>query len=154
MTARADELLVAAAQEVFEAAAFVFAEPVSTPGPPSDRQQAALLDYAGALAGRLWLAVPDAFAVELAANLLGCEPDAPEAAPAAPAAVCELLNMIAGAFLLRWLPEGVAPTRGVPSGIVWEGGAPPPWPGEAAQSSLLADDGEQVIRLALLESSS
>ncbi len=145
MSQAPEVLLVAAAQEVLEEAAFVLADPA--PAAPLRRaQQLALIELRGSRPCLIWFSVPSPYAAELAANLMGCEPDDGLAAEAGPSAVGELLNMIAGAFVQRWLPPGAPCPRGVPELAAWAPPAASPWPVSGAVATVLAD-GEHLLRL-------
>ncbi len=100
------EGFVRALTQTLDEAAFVFVEGVEPDGAPwgGDTVVEARIPFHGPAAGRISLAVSLEHAVELAANLLGVDPAAPEAASAASDALGELANILCGVLLERWFP--------------------------------------------------
>jgi CheY-specific phosphatase CheX len=92
-----------------EEAAFVFAEDTGEPPPFDNRVMEARLSFAGPEDGELVLAVAPRFASMVAANLLGEDEGGAEATGDDSDAVGELLNMIAGTFVVELFGE--APCR-------------------------------------------
>ena len=100
-----NELLDASFGEALETMAFI------TPLPPDDPAAAAAapppgaalaltrIEYRGAQSGALELLCPRRLGAMLAANLMGCEPDDPEAEARAADALRELLNITCGTML-------------------------------------------------------
>ena len=86
--------------EVLEKQAFLFGDPGEEPDLESvDLYLAASVNFAGAAAGKVSLAVPAPMAAELASNFLGCEPDDPAAEMQAADACKEILNIVCGHIL-------------------------------------------------------
>ncbi len=87
--------------EVIERMAFMFGDPVEKSLIPPDAAPALQVDmeFNGPVGGRLTVASPLDAAVEIAANILGREPDDPVAALCAPDAFGELINVVCGALL-------------------------------------------------------
>ncbi len=109
------EVLGEVVGRVLEEAAFVFTEAVDEAPPFEGPVIEARLRYGDEGEGEIRLAAEPRFAATLAANLLGSEPDDPEAAERAMDAVGELLNMVSG-VLVAELHGPEAPTAlGVPS---------------------------------------
>ena len=79
-----------------EKAAFVLVDPVSEPSPWSGLLVEAQFPFDGPVKGRLALATSPSFAMELAGNLLGVDPESVAASKGAHDAVGELLNIFAG----------------------------------------------------------
>jgi hypothetical protein len=84
--------------DVLEGFAFMFVEPPDEEVPPPDGPLlAARMGFSGPRAGTVLLAVPEPLARELAANVLGVEPDDDAAMPGD--ALKELLNVVVGNLL-------------------------------------------------------
>lgn len=84
--------------EVLERFAFMFVEPPDEAvAAPAEPMLAARMGFDGPLRGTVALAVPAPLARELAANVLGVEPDDGEAMPGD--ALKELLNVVVGNLL-------------------------------------------------------
>lgn len=137
-----------------EEAAFVALQPDPAPEPWSGLVVVGSLPFEVALQGRnptaplrghVHLGTSPPFALELAANLLGTEPDTTEAARRAHEAVGELLNMFAGALFERWLGQRVVCDIGIPRLETTSGGACEAWRAEAtACASMCGEDGQRV----------
>jgi hypothetical protein len=111
-----------------EDAAFVFVEsspPQALPGESEAPELsagdiaapdliAADLSIRGPQSCTLSLVVPRGFGVLLAANLMGIEPDSPDADQAALDAVGEILNMTSGTLAEHWLGNGASYELGTP----------------------------------------
>ncbi|NLH49749.1 MAG: chemotaxis protein CheX [Myxococcales bacterium] len=102
------------AQRILEEAAFIFAEPAEDDAPLESPTINAQLDFRGPSNGRLLLRASPEFAVLLAANLLGVEPDEPDALTRRQGAVGEILNMIAGALMETLFGDEVTVHLGIP----------------------------------------
>lgn len=89
--------------KVLQDAAFVFTEPLEEPLVDEDIVVEATVQFSGSENGRLVLAMPPAFGLELAANLLGIETDDPNAEASTNDAVGETLNIVAGILMDAWL---------------------------------------------------
>ncbi len=94
-------------QEVLERQAFLFVDPPDGSESPAPGLLATSLRFAGASAGGLSLAAPMELAREIAAGILGCEPDDPMAEERASDACKEILNIACGQALTTWF--GTAP---------------------------------------------
>ncbi len=87
--------------DVMERMAFLFAVPASgndVTAQAGDFLQADI-DFVGPLQGRLKMTAPQSLCVELAANMLGIEPDDAEAQRTSGDALKETLNIVCGKFL-------------------------------------------------------
>jgi CheY-specific phosphatase CheX len=116
MTAEpSSELLAQVVGRTLEQAAFVFAERADEAVPFAGTVIQARLGYFGPRTGEIRLATSTAFAATLAANLLGTEPDDPEAAGRDLDAVGELLNMVAGALLCELFGQQTTCRLGIPA---------------------------------------
>jgi len=82
--------------EVLANMAFMFGEPVAGEALPEPDWFECSIGYHGPQLGRLTLRCPQAFAVLLAANLLGLDPASPDLAGQIEDTVKELLNVICG----------------------------------------------------------
>ena len=99
-TREAGPVLEAVTIDVLEDEAFLFADAdTDAPAVVGQELQGALMSFSGPIDGVLGLALPAELAAELTANILGLEPDDPEAAATAPDAFKEVLNVICGQFL-------------------------------------------------------
>lgn len=98
-----------------EEAAFVMLERV--PEPPAWRGAVveAHMPFWGPISGRLVLATSPAFALELAGNLLGVDPESVEASKGAHDSVGELLNIYAGALFERAFGKECDLNMGLPT---------------------------------------
>jgi CheY-specific phosphatase CheX len=94
-------------QEVLERQAFLFVDPAEGGESLDSGLLTTSLRFAGACAGGLSLAAPMELAREIAAGILGCEPDDPMAEERAGDACKELLNITCGQALTTWF--GTAP---------------------------------------------
>ncbi len=94
-------------QEVLERQAFIFVDPADGSESPEEGLIATSLRFSGAAAGGLSLAAPVELAREIAAGILGCEPDDPMAEERAGDACKEILNIACGQALTTWF--GTAP---------------------------------------------
>jgi len=102
------EILGKVVAEVLEEASFIFTEPAEEIEPFDGGVIVALMGFDGPEKGKLVLAMGYDYAVEMAANLLGVEPDDPELEKKATGAVAEMLNMIIGVLMARVFgPEAV-----------------------------------------------
>lgn len=95
MNALTPELVREVTAKVLEDAAFIFSEPAEG-GARLTEGLEARLQFSGERSGTARLRCSPGFATELAAGLLGVEPDDAEADADQRAALGELLNMIAG----------------------------------------------------------
>lgn len=128
-----------------EETAFVFAEPA--PEAELEGGVATVIRFDGPASGRMVLASTAPFCVELAATLLGSEPDDPEAEANAGAALAELLNILAGALVHRMFGRTAVCDLGIPAPVAADEAA-------AAQAvvALVTDGGERLeLRLELEE---
>lgn len=101
-TAEMQSCLEKAARRVLEDAAFVFTESVNTTERPAGWKESVIqasLPYSGPVNGCFIIAAPPELGAELAASILGLEPDTYEAVDKAGDALAEILNMLAGIVL-------------------------------------------------------
>jgi chemotaxis protein CheY-P-specific phosphatase CheC len=114
MTSKLSSELADTTREILEDAAFIFTAPCSI-APPNDADLViARVPVHGEVPADLLLAVPRSLGAEIAANLLGMEPDDPEATTKTGDAVGEILNMIAGSLSAKSAQEGIPWTFGTP----------------------------------------
>ena len=87
--------------ETLEKVCFLFAEPVERDGLANEPEEAGQADIAftGAFGGALTMAAPHALCSEIAANMLGVEPDEVESRDQCADALKEALNIICGQLL-------------------------------------------------------
>jgi chemotaxis protein CheY-P-specific phosphatase CheC len=137
------DALGAVAARVLEDAAFLFVEAAGDDGGASGPRVVAAMDFGGPAPGQLHLAVPPDLAAELAANLLGVEPDDPEAADRGEAAVGELLNMIGGVLTAETFGTDVVCPLGIPVVRVTDPGEAPA--SEIAVASRLVDENGRAV---------
>lgn len=102
--------------EILEEAAFLFTEPMdeNNASEVSSEVFVAKLGYFGPSKGEMVFSTPLNVASELAANLLGLEPDDPEVAGKGAEAVGEMLNIIGGALLKEWFGSEADFEMGIP----------------------------------------
>ena len=89
--------------QTLEEAAFVFAEAAAEPVQQRGDVVEGVLSFSGVQSGSIVMLTSPAFAAELAANLLGVDPDDAEALVRGKDAVGEMLNIIGGVLLEAWL---------------------------------------------------
>lgn len=109
------EILSQTLSEVLEDAAFIFTESGDDTLQWNDSILKSTIQYAGQENGALSLAVDSGMAKTFAANLLGIEPDAPDAFNRSAEAVSEILNIVCGVFLERWLGSANQCRLGIPT---------------------------------------
>ena len=95
-------------------AAFVFAEPTTTPMPADENPLVARLTLAHDETWELCVCVQDKLGDVLAANLLGTESETREARAASADAVGELANILAGALAVELFGKDVVSRIGIP----------------------------------------
>lgn len=101
--------------DVLQEAAFIFAEPIEEATNDSSIKFIAKLGFTGPSSGQMFLLCSRNLATEFAANLLGIEPDDPEAESKGRDAVGEVLNIVGGALLARWFGLSGNFEMGVPN---------------------------------------
>lgn len=104
MSTETKEILAEVVGEVFEAMAFMFADPLnadSTDEVELDQPIEVHLEFVGAATGEVAIVVPEGMCQELAANILGVEPDDEDAVAKALDSLKEILNVICGNALTR-----------------------------------------------------
>ncbi|MBN2340929.1 MAG: chemotaxis protein CheX [Deltaproteobacteria bacterium] len=109
------EMLTEIVSEVLEEAAFIFTETADETLNWNDDVVESTITYEGQENGKLSLAVDNEMARNFAANLLGIEPDDPAAASRSEEAVSEMLNIVCGIFVERWLGKTNHCRLGIPS---------------------------------------
>jgi hypothetical protein len=107
MDERTREMAGQVLQDVLEKQAFLFVDPAEGGEAPDAGLLATSLRFAGARTGGIALAAPLELAREIAAGILGCEPDDPQAEERAGDACKEILNIACGQALTAWF--GTAP---------------------------------------------
>jgi len=87
--------------ETLSKLAFIFADPQDPDAPPTEPQRGLLarLTFRGSVQGTLEMALTAPLGTEIAANILGCEPDDEEAEKASIDSVKEVLNVMCGQIL-------------------------------------------------------
>ncbi len=108
------ELLTDILGQVLQESAFIFAEPDEEPAAWEGEVLTAHIAFESTRGGTLRLVTYPRAAAEVAANMLGIEPGA-EADSNARAAVSELLNVLGGAFLVRFFGMAVPSQLGLPA---------------------------------------
>jgi hypothetical protein len=108
------ELLTDILGQVLQESAFIFAEPDEEPAAWQGEVLTARIAFESTRGGTLRLVTYPRAAAEVAANMLGIEPGA-EADSNARAAVSELLNVLGGAFLVRFFGMAVPSQLGLPA---------------------------------------
>jgi CheY-specific phosphatase CheX len=142
-------------QEVFfetaESLAFMFGEPSDAedlPAPDGDCVLVAM-EFKGEFSGTVELAVPAIMRTELAANILGVDPDSEKAREFGEDALNELLNVTTGQLLTRIAGEGPVFDLTVPKLSPIDEAA---WQEMAADPEALCvtvDDNPAVLRLSI-----
>ncbi len=108
------EQIAEVAGRVLEEAAFIFTEPMEEEEEWDDDVLMSVISFSGPKKGRIALASSFQFGTELAANLLGVEPDDEQAAEKAGGALSEILNMLAGSLVAEVFGTGVVVNLGIP----------------------------------------
>ena len=112
------ELLTDILGTVFQETAFMFVEPAGEPVAWDETVFSATLAFESVQGGTLRLTAAVPVGVELAANMLGCDATDPEAEEHGRAAICELLNVIGGAFVTRFFGTKVPSQLGLPHALL------------------------------------
>jgi hypothetical protein len=99
---------------VLQDAAFMFVEPTEEAVEWEAQVFAATIAFESVRGGLLRLTAALPVGYELAANMLGTDPGDPEAEENGRAAVSEILNVIGGAFLVRFFGTKVPSQLGLP----------------------------------------
>ena len=102
--------------EILEEAAFLFCEPMDEMNRTelSSEVLMAKLGFTGPSSGDMIFSAPPETASEIAANLLGVDPDDPEVSGKGAEAVGEILNIIGGALLKEWFGSSADFEMGIP----------------------------------------
>jgi len=137
--------------DVLEKLAFMFGEPVSReelpePGPENVR---AAMTFSGNMSGSLALAVPADMCVEIAANVLGMDPDDEIVASRGIDALKEVLNVVCGQVLTAIAGEEPIFDLSVPSVETLD---PDGWNNllnESTTAPFLVDDRPVLLQLSL-----
>ena len=133
--------------EILEEAAFLFTEPMDEDATqaPSPELIVARIGYRGPSRGEMLFSTPTNVAVELAANLLGLEPDDPEVEGKGDEAVGEMLNIIGGALLKEWFGSSADFEMGIPKVERMTGEEfAKSTKGAALHLPLITDEGERI----------
>jgi hypothetical protein len=139
------ELLTDILGSVLQDSAFMFVEPTEEPVEWGDKVYTATLAFESVRGGTLRLSMAVPVGVELAANMLGTEPDDPEAEENGRAAMSEVLNVIGGAFVTRFFGTKVPSQLGIPQAVL----ASKPATGKCTCAALCTSEGGLPIRLEL-----
>jgi hypothetical protein len=132
------ETLLEVLAGVLEDAAFITGEPVEPGAWAADGLLLATLTLGDGL-GEVAVRAEGAFALLLAANLLGEEPDAVDAASGREA-MAELLNMVAGGLV----KAAGGHSMGLPSVRPAEAGSDARWSDAGARAAMVTDEGQRV----------
>ena len=131
--------------EVLQEAAFIFAEPLEESVDDDSDKLIAKLGFTGPSSGEMFFCCSKSLATDFAANLLGIEPDDPEAESRGGDALGEMLNIVGGALLARWFGVSGNFEMGVPSVAELDAGEVT---GETTKASLLlpliTDEGDRI----------
>ena len=102
--------------EILEEAAFLFCEPMDEMNRTelSPEVLMAKLGFKGPSSGEMIFSAPPETALEIAANLLGLDPNDPEVSGKGAEAVGEILNIIGGALLKEWFGSSADFEMGIP----------------------------------------
>ena len=126
-------------------AAFVFAEPAESNEREEENVLMARLDFNGPSSGEMVLSCSRTLAADLAANLLGIEPDDPDAIQRGSDALGEMLNIVGGAVLANWFGVDADFEMGVPDVTILDAGA---YRAETANAKMLlpleTDEGDRI----------
>ena len=114
MTMSTSAILTQVFGEVVERQAFMFVGAVDEVTEPPEAALLGEIHFTGQHSGKLCLGLPAAMSAELAANILGLEPDDASAEEAGLDAVRELLNVTCGHVLTTLAGEGPVFDLGVP----------------------------------------
>ncbi len=136
------ELLTDILGQVLQESAFIFAEPDEEPEVWPAPVLVARIAFASTRGGALRVITNLAAASEIAANMLGIDPG-PEADAQGRPAVSELLNVLGGAFLVRYFGTAVPSQLGLPSTEVVA--APPPEARRTCASTVRLESGAPVV---------
>jgi hypothetical protein len=134
---------------IFEEAAFIFTEAVAGAPPPfvGDVIEARVT-FSGPSSGTVSLATSAELSTALAANLLGIEPDDPDAGARARDAIGEMLNIIAGVLIGELFGPEVIGRLGIPQ-VELRGSEG--YHVDGSVVSLLTEEGQRIDAGALLE---
>lgn len=136
-------LLGDVARRTLEEAAFLFSDEAPSGLALEAPVIEGTLPFVGTVRGTLALRMPEALAVEAAANLLGTEPDDADAKENAAAAVGELLNMLSGRLMPLWFGGETQCSLGTPTVVThdeWTGPGSP----ATVTAAFLAGEGALV----------
>jgi CheY-specific phosphatase CheX len=109
------EMLTEVLSSVLEEAAFFMIEPEEVPAQLDGEVFSATIDFEAVRGGQLRLTASRALARNLAANMLGIDPNDPEADEQGRNALGEILNVLGGAFVTRHFGTKVPFQLGLPS---------------------------------------
>ena len=137
-----ENMLQVATAEVLEDIGFIFTEPAELEESFGNGALHFRLSIAAEKTGHLHLSAPMEFCSELAANMLGTEPDDPDIAVRGEAALAETLNIVAGVLAERLFGAGSSIELGLPES------AKNDLPSDAVRASLL-DEEERRIDIAV-----
>jgi hypothetical protein len=135
------ELLTDILGTVLQESAFIFAEPEEEPTEWPPPVLVARIAFESTRGGALRVVTNLRAAAEIAANMLGIDPG-PEADEQARSAVSELLNVLGGAFLVRYFGTAVPSQLGLPSTDVLEAA---PTSHRTCIASVRLESGEPVV---------
>jgi hypothetical protein len=140
--------------QILEDAAFIFVEPTDMVAPDEAPLVVARVEVFGMAPASLVLAVPPSMGVEIAANLLGAEPDDPDAGARAADAVGEILNMMSGALSARCSTDGKPWTFGTPVTTTAAGSSLNDLDFASCGAVLITDEGDKLWTAMIAHSTS
>ncbi len=138
-------ILLETTRALLEQAAFLFAEQAEQPAEFSGPMSASTLRFTGGGNGKLMLIVTPKRGTALAADLLGLDPDAPEASEKSHDALGEMLNMLTGMLSDAW-PQTSEPWEiGTPkTGLLTVGELVAAKAAFSIKASLVTEDGDPI----------
>ena len=136
------ELLTDILGTVLQESAFMFVEPDQEPVEWGTQVFTATLAFESVRGGMLRLTAALPVGVELAANMLGTDPDDPEAVENGRAAISEILNVIGGAFVTRYFGTKVPSQLGLPQALMTSKPATGP---HACSALVRSETGDPVL---------
>lgn len=136
-----DTELASVASRVFVDTAFLLTEPGGIWEPDFPDAVHALIGFESGAPGELVVSFPNSVACQLAADMLGVEPEDPEAVQSAGNAVAEMANVLAGVLMVQLFGEDGQWELGLPR---IEVSAPRSTLPTACRIALQTDSGDQI----------
>jgi CheY-specific phosphatase CheX len=149
MNSETETILRDSLSTVLQDFAFMFAEPPEDDAPPMEPCIAVNMQFHGPISGAALLAVPVSLASELAANVLGVDPDEGESPEVALDAVKELLNVTTGNLVTALAGEDPIFDLSIPERVPFDHAT---WAAQCAQPGtfvLLVEDRPLLFSVSL-----